>query len=262
MSLQELFASGLLESYALGMCSPDEERTVQQLLRQHPEARHELEQIEAALETYARSRAIAPPEWMKGRILDNIAQLQPPPTPPAAPVQPPSLLMRPAIWALSSALLALGYFAFVQYRQVNDLQQQQQVTEKAAADCAAREQQLLRAAQQDMAFLTDPATQPVPVQWTAPENSSRYAAATVYFNATQRRALLNPAALPPAPAQRDYQLWVIVEGNPNPIPLNVLSGDATAISYPANAVAFAVSIEPKGGSPNGKPTEVVMLGKV
>ncbi len=261
MSLQELIASGLLESYALGMCSPDEERTVQQLLRQHPEARQELEQIEAALETYASSRAIAPPAWLKGRIMDSIAQIQPD-SPSTVPATAPRLWGHPAIWALSSLALALGCLGYFQYQKTNTLQQAQQALEQVAKDCDNRNQQLLRTAQQDMAFLTDPVTKPVPVAWVAPENSSRYAAATVYFNAIQRRALLNPAALPPAPAQRDYQLWVIVEGNPNPVPLNVLSGSATAIIYPANAVAFAVSIEPKGGSPNGKPTEVVMLGKV
>jgi hypothetical protein len=258
MSLQELLASGLLESYALGMCSPDEERTVQQLLGKYPEARQELDQIEGALETYASSRSVPPPAWLKGRIMDNIGQIQPS---SAMPTASPRLLSNPAVWALTAAALVLGYFGYHQYQQASTLRQSSQTFEQAARDCAAREQDLLRASKQDMAFVTDPGTKPVSVDLANPDDKGRFSPATVFFNPAQRRALINPAALPPAPAQRDYQLWVIVKDNPAPIPLNVLdTGNMAIVAYPADAVAFAVSIEPKGGSPNGKPTEVILLG--
>jgi anti-sigma-K factor RskA len=68
--------------------------------------------------------------------------------------------------------------------------------------------------------------------------------------------------LPAPDAQKDYQFWVVVKDNPNPIPLSVFapSDIPTVMAYYPDAVAFAVSLEPKGGSPNGVPTAVVMMG--
>jgi anti-sigma-K factor RskA len=72
----------------------------------------------------------------------------------------------------------------------------------------------------------------------------------------------------PAHAGRDFELWVVRGGAP--VPAGVLveekGGTLLAAVDPAllssDVVAVAISLEPLGGSPNGKPTEVVAFQNI
>src|SRR5438128_1920932 len=82
----------------------------------------------------------------------------------------------------------------------------------------------------------------------------------------RRRVILLSTALLPA-AARDYQLWVIPPGpGAAPVPAGlvvaaegVALGDFQASALARGALALAVSAEPKGGSPTGAPTTVVLV---
>jgi anti-sigma-K factor RskA len=68
-------------------------------------------------------------------------------------------------------------------------------------------------------------------------------------------------------ADRDYELWM-VEGQNAPVSMGVIpAGDSVRLPVRpdvkaklAKGIALAISLEPKGGSPNGKPTQVVAVG--
>ena len=82
----------------------------------------------------------------------------------------------------------------------------------------------------------------------------------------RRRVILLSTALLPA-AARDYQLWVIPPGRgAAPVPAGLVEaaegvalGDFQAGALARGALALAVSAEPKGGSPTGSPTQVVLV---
>jgi anti-sigma-K factor RskA len=82
----------------------------------------------------------------------------------------------------------------------------------------------------------------------------------------RRRVILLSTALSPE-AARDYQLWVIPPGpGAAPVPAGLIVaadgvalGDFQAGALARGAVALAVSAEPKGGSPTGTPTTVVLV---
>jgi anti-sigma-K factor RskA len=63
-------------------------------------------------------------------------------------------------------------------------------------------------------------------------------------------------------AQHAFELWVVADNKP--LPLGVIPGAAQsratipAGAVPKNGVAFAVSLEPPGGSPTGSPTGPVL----
>jgi Anti-sigma-K factor rskA len=254
MNLQTFLTSGLLESYALGSCTPEEEQLVAKMLQQHEAARAELSQIETTMERFASSRAITPPAWMKGKILENIAK-------DSGGGRPLHFFNHPAFWALSAGLLLLGSFALYQFQQNNGLNRQVTQLEQQVKDCAERAIQQQQTSP-IMAFLTNPATQPIKINWLAPEDAQKYQPALAYYNTTTSQVYLNSSMLPAPDGQKDYQFWVVVKDNPNPIPLSVFapSDIPTVMTYYPDAVAFAVSLEPKGGSPNGVPTAVVMMG--
>jgi anti-sigma-K factor RskA len=72
-----------------------------------------------------------------------------------------------------------------------------------------------------------------------------------------------------APAEKDYELWIIAEGAPAPRSLGVLPSQGNRLvklsSIDSSAIrnaTLAVSVEPRGGSPTGAPTgPVVFTGK-
>ncbi|KXI27283.1 anti-sigma factor [Paraglaciecola hydrolytica] len=69
-------------------------------------------------------------------------------------------------------------------------------------------------------------------------------------------------------AQNDYELWMVPTGGQAPISLGLLpqSGVASIAKHPQfdqiDIAALAVSLEPRGGSPNGAPTEVLYVAEI
>lgn len=96
--------------------------------------------------------------------------------------------------------------------------------------------------------------------------------ATLFFNAKDHKAYviskdLNGAAT----ASKDFQLWVVRKGVKNPIPAGLMrrtpGGESAGEVDPGvlgggEVLAVAMSLEPRGGSTNGKPTAVVMVAAI
>jgi anti-sigma-K factor RskA len=268
MNLQSFLQSGLLESYALGHCSPSEQEEVTSMLSQHEEARAELKNIETALEQFAQTQAVAPPDWMKGRIEDLIKPtMSPPPSLPApegfATPNTPSSGFNILSMLLGASAIVLGTLFFNSSSKANALETDLEKAKIQLQDCDTQKNSAQKL-QQQIAHLSDPNTQKTAIKWLE-TGVNPDATASVYFNAKTQQAYVSQVGIPNLQANQDYQLWVIVEGNPNPLPLNLLKTDdvlANVNGFSGKAQAFAVSIEPKGGSTTGKPTTVVMLGKV
>lgn len=64
----------------------------------------------------------------------------------------------------------------------------------------------------------------------------------------------------PAGQGHDYELWLIGKDGV-PISLGLLRGETTKVAVPAlkPGIVLAVSLEPRGGSPTGKPTGPVLV---
>lgn len=79
-----------------------------------------------------------------------------------------------------------------------------------------------------------------------------------------RERTMNATRLGAQPqADKDYELWLLPSNDDAPISLGLLRGDAPTRPLPEGLVpedakAFAVSLEPSGGSPTGAPTGPVL----
>ena len=62
-----------------------------------------------------------------------------------------------------------------------------------------------------------------------------------------------------ASAGKDYELWII-EGDKAPVSLGVLTAAAVTIAAPKAGEGYilAITLEPKGGAPEGKPTGPIL----
>jgi anti-sigma-K factor RskA len=261
---------------------------------------------EAALRDYAEVLGglgtdvtpVAPPPAVRARLLERVAadagparrepvsQAAPPasPAPPAAPAPParpavvrPAPPARPAAparsglgWPLAWAatVAAAAAVVFYLWTTVGDLRREMAVREAQLAALRVRLAALAGETarqQEQLALLRAPETHVVALagQPASPEAHGR-----MWWNGQSRRGLFVTSGLPPAPADKTYQLWVISEGKP--ISAGVFAVDAAGtgvlpvgpIAGAVRADAFAVTLEPAGGLPApsgsmylvGKPT--------
>lgn len=83
-----------------------------------------------------------------------------------------------------------------------------------------------------------------------------------YDPASETLTLTRTAGPGPAPGH-DYQLWSIgTDGVPKPLGLVSAPKDTQRVPGLAPGIVLAVSVEPTGGSPNGKPTEGLVSGPI
>lgn len=94
--------------------------------------------------------------------------------------------------------------------------------------------------------------------------------ATLYYNPREHRAYVVAPDLD-ATAARDFQLWVVRKGAKGPIPAGLMRRKAGQDSVGEvdpgvlggeGVQAIAMSLEARGGSINGKPATVLMVGAV
>jgi anti-sigma-K factor RskA len=94
------------------------------------------------------------------------------------------------------------------------------------------------------------------------ENNEGYESA-VYWDSESSEVILATNNLPTLSENEQYQLWAIVDGKP--VDAGVFDATdalATMKGISGEAVAFAVTIEPKGGSINPTMEKMVMIGNV
>ncbi len=264
MDIQSFIQSGLLEAYVLGQCSTEERALVERMVAEHAEVRAELTIIEMALEGYAAANTVAPPDWMKGRILEIIENegVSPAPPAPAAPTTGSSSTALRVFQLLALGLALLGGFFFF---QKDNLTSEKTALENRIAelqiqieDCNQRGQ-LLDKLQQANLLLRDRDTRIVPLAQAAGGVGS----ADTYLNTVRCQVAIDITSLPAPPAGKYYQFWSIVNGKTVSMGMVELQaiGGWQIIPCQANAVALAISLE-DNPSGNPAPTEVFMVGNI
>ena len=301
-NIQEYIESGILEQYALGELSPAEQAAVEAHAASHPEIREELQQVQAALGFYAEAHAITPPAGMRERVLANVlaqiappastlradvdavAQANPATSPPAPVAQPfvvaPQAVVRPmssapvaeparrSIWAMAASvalILSLGVNAlfYSRWREASDevvaLQSDKarfatttNVVQKQRDDLR-QENQVLRSDEFRTVALAGTKTAPA-------------ARAKVLYNPTTRKVYVDVRSLPALPAGKQYQLWALDNGKPVDAGV-LLAATATGEGIQqmkdiSSAQAFAMTVEPVGGSVNPTLTTMTVVGNI
>jgi anti-sigma-K factor RskA len=230
MDKASFLESGLLEQYALGIVTPAEEREVEAHLEEFPELREELEQMRQAMEAYALNHAIPPPADAKNQLFRDIEGLE---KQVAAP-EPSSL----PTWLIAACLTALCIACGLSLWQINNLHKENQTLVNGLEECSRSNDQY--------ALISDPSTRPIQLQGST---NAPTASALVYWNPEQKKALLSAAALPPLPADEQYQIWADVDHVM--LSLGTIDKDQIAfqnIEYLDKATSLNITIEPLGGS--------------
>lgn len=116
-----------------------------------------------------------------------------------------------------------------------------------------------RATNELMAFMADGATKTVQLegQSFAPKSE-----AMVYWNQQSAKVYVSTAGLPVINDNQSYQLWALVDGKPVDAGVFNSEKELQAGKKIFQADAFAVTIEPKGGSDQPTLSKLCVLGKL
>lgn len=286
-NLKAYIESGVLELYVLGDLSPEETVQVEEMASRYPEVRDEIAAIEQAMEQYAMQNAVEPSADVETKLFELLGLSEEKLTEKNIPVAPvasvvteePKVIqfdnnytkVRTLRYALVAcvALLVMSVAAlFITYNKLNDAHDQIASLnfDKQKFAGVVSKLEFDNQGLSNMAEMNDSkewATIRLEGQKFSPSSKMK-----VYWNKQNKIVLINYVAmdLPKTDAEHEYQLWALVNGKP--VSLGVFGGDDKAkeallkMQTIDQAQAFAVTVEPVGGSVNPTMEKLTVMGGV
>ncbi|MBI5914670.1 MAG: anti-sigma factor [Bacteroidetes bacterium] len=267
-----------MELYVHGLATPEEIQEVEGLASEHPEIQQEIDSIRLTLERYVEAHSVPPPDGLKEKLLERLKDVptgreKNDPDQPASNYPSRNFDWVPkegsisglATWLLGLALVAACVAVFLFWQQSQRAGKQAQAAqtqlEQLQKDCDSLRVKDNQVKEQFIA-IRHWATKPVQMKGTA---LSGDAFAVVYWNSVRRTSYLDVVKLPEPAAGKQYQLWAIVEGKPTDMGVFDLSTAADGLQnvpFIENPQAFAVTLEPKGGSQSPTLDQMYVVGAV
>ncbi|MFN4006355.1 MAG: anti-sigma factor domain-containing protein [Chitinophagaceae bacterium] len=279
MDIQAYIASGVVESYVLGLATNEERAELEQLLPQHPELQNALTNFEQSLENFHQTQAAVPPPAIKANLMAQLADEFATDTTSVATTTAPVVPLNHhntatakeqsmQLWRnIAAAMVALlvGSVALnvYYYNAASEAQQtvKSLISQNNSLQASINATQVrMQEMNNGFKLMADPNV--LMVKLTAAANELKGNAATVFWDSRTKDVFVMNTALAPAPAGKEYQLWAIVDGVP--VDAGMMGKCAEGICKMKNiqkAQAFAISLEDAGGNPTPKGT-IYVLGKV
>ncbi len=263
--------SGILELYVMGDLTPAEKEQVEEMASKHPEIKSEIASIEVGLENYAKTYAVAPSISLRNKVLNEISQDQSSETVQEAKVasisQSGSNPFYKYAFAASLALLLMSVAAlFILNNRLQETNQQLAILQISNQQFSNRVNYMteqLDKSKESLAILHNPEVKMIKLAGT--KNSPK-ASMMVAFNPAKKEVMIDMTMMqmPENDDQHQYQLWALVDGKPVDLGVFDMTNDAgmkkmKAISY---AQAFAVTLEPRGGSENPTMDQMMVMGSI
>lgn len=268
---------GILELYVSGALPPEQMEAISRQIEQSPEMKAEVERIEAAFMAFAETLAPEISEATQQKILEAGKQALPikqglQSDQQEAKLRPlPSSRWRWMAVAASILLLvslAINYFQFQQLQETEQELASLQIQDQILSDNFERLQARYNEKQQFLADQRDPNTRTVILSGTG-ANLSTEQQVNVFWNEEKQIAYIDASQLPEPPAGKVYQLWRLSSLQPlTPHDAGLLEDFSSSDDKIFNSqiigptAAFAITLEPEGGSDNPTLEQLYVLGQV
>lgn len=264
MNTKEYIESGILEAYVLGSVSDQEKREVECLSKIYPELKVELDALESAIGKYASTFEKTPPEDLKAKIFAQMnfneeSEIEPE-VQEEIKLDSISNSKTTPLWpklAVAASLVLGGLFVYtsIQNRELKsetaDLSKKVQVLNKDISN-----------SNEMIALFKNPENKIIRLNGLekSPESSVR-----IFWNPDNQEVALAIDNLPKPKANKQYQLWMIVDGKP--IDMGVIDNDFDNKIFKmkvaeGNIAAFAITLEKTGGNPTPTMEEMYVMGSV
>ncbi|HEY0245865.1 MAG TPA: anti-sigma factor [Mucilaginibacter sp.] len=265
--------TGILELYVLGDVTPDERLQVEQMISDHPVIRAEVDEIEEAMELYAHANAVSPPVNQRSKILNSLltnlgddrtftSKKQSGTTNNAITI-PAAQTGNFYKYAFAAAVILLIGCIFALYNMHSQLQQ----SNTQLAVLASQNQHFSKRVNlmdRQLGVFRDTTFKVLRLK---PTGLVPDIGITVAWSPVKKKVMLDMVTMkmPKNDQYHQYQLWALVAGKP--VNLGVFdkspsdTADMKEMKTIAAADAFAVTLEPRGGSTNPTMNEMMVLGK-
>lgn len=271
-AIKAYIETGILELYVLGDVSPEERLQVEEMMAKHPVINAEVTEIERAMELYASENAFQPSENQRSKILNslltNFADDRTFPSRKQAvedkvvtmPAQRANNFYKYA-FAASLALLAASIIAL--YNIHNQLQE----SNTQLAVLASQNQRFSKTVNlmdKQLSVFRDTTYKVLRLK---PTGIVPAISMTVAWSPLKKTVMIDMATMkmPKNDQKHQYQLWALVGSKPVDLGVFDKTGNDTTdmkqMKSIASATAFAVTLEPRGGSVNPTMNEMMVLGK-
>ncbi|MBB3969741.1 anti-sigma factor [Mucilaginibacter phyllosphaerae] len=266
--------SGILELYVLGDISAEEKAHVEEMAANYAEVRAEITEIERSMEFYAEEHAVEPSEQLRTKVLNSLLvnlgddntftksrTHQDDDNVVALPVARVNSFYKYAFAACLTLLLVSIYGLVNLYTKLQD--SNSQLTALQTDKQRFANQVNLMDSQLNM--YRDTAYKVLKLKGM-PKTPT--AAMILAWNSVSKKVMVDMQTLklPQHDQKHQYQLWALVGGKP--VDMGVFDApkaDSTAgvkeMKAIASADAFAVTLEPMGGSVNPTIDQMVVIGK-
>jgi anti-sigma-K factor RskA len=265
--------SGILELYVLGEVTQEERAQVEAMALKHPAIKAELDEIERSLEAYALENAVEPAEGQRDKILNslltNFSDDRTFPTRNARievedNVIPINRAKTGSFYRYAfAACLALLIVSIAALISVYNRLQQSNTLLASLQTQNQRFANTVNLMDQELGVFRDPSFKMLKLQGTPKSPAS---ALMVAWSPAKKKVMIDMANahMPLNDKDHQYQLWALVGGKP--VDLGVFDADTTSkdmkeMKSIASADAFAVTLEPRGGSESPTMSEMMVIGK-
>lgn len=272
MDIQAYIQSGIIESYVLGLATPEEVAEVDALRNQHIEVEEAINDFSKLLEQQAFDNAVIPPANIRAKVFEAIEDKKEDAAYPFAQLKDEEIVSAPVrrlrTWrfvAAASILLfavsaAFNFYMYNRYKESsnayqallierNSLQANNQVYQTRLHEWATAAEMM---ADPKMVMIKMPGIK-------GKENNM----ATVFWDTKNKDVYVMSNKLPKVTAGKQYQLWAMVKGKP--VDAGTLDPECTSVCKMKNmpqAEAFAITLENAGGSPTPNMQAMYVFGKV
>lgn len=269
MNTKEYISSGIIESYILGLASPEEAGILECVMKNNAEVKAAFEEAQITLEDLATAQAVIPPTDLKSKIWNKIQQeevtekVKPVLSAdiPAAKPQEEIKIQGNSNWkvfaAAASVLLLISvagnlFWMNDQSKTKNEIAKMQ--TEKQSQDLAMQKMN------RKMEMVSNPDMKTVMLKGVEKHTDSK---AMVFWDTKTKEVYLNAENLPKAPEGMQYQLWAIADGKPVSAGMYTEEKDSKiALANIPNAQAFAITLEKQGGSAIPTMENMYVIGEI
>lgn len=244
MTKQELLSEGYLEAYLTEDLPQADLREVESWLKQDTEVRSEYLRVQRTLELLAFHFGLEPSQVIKRTVMEDASVVKNLHISAASSSGWKLMVAASVLLTIMSAFTAFYFYGKWQY---TDARMSEMIAQNLLmAENVTRTNQELEEMKNNLSVLISPEFSRIVLNGTANAESAK---AVIYWNPAEGKVFLNSSSLGELPEGKQYQLWALVDGKPVDAGVFDPTGETFRLmSEIARADAFAVTIEPTGGS--------------
>lgn len=272
MNIEAYISSGVIEAFVLGQLNEAETRELLQYAEMHKEVAKAIDKAEETLFALGEKGSIKPPVEAKNLLFEELGLSQQSSVADASisdadvKQETKSISFFPFLFAAASIVAIIGiasstYF-YTQWQNTEDRLSTILVESESMAQQYNVVKNHMNKYADNIEILRQPGIENIRMSGLeiAPE-----AQASVHWNKKTNEVFLNAKKMPPNPTDSQYQLWAIVDGTPVSMGTFDVAGDMTDLrkmKTTATASAFAVTLEPRGGSKSPTLEKMYVIGQI